>query len=99
MWNHFLPSNLKAYLDTLCVVGKTIKYASKGPKGLLENRKVLYIQSSGGIYDHESLEGKDYGHNYLKHIMSFIGIEDVLAIFIDGVDAFKDKASEIKAIG
>lgn len=96
MWNHFLPSNLKAYIDTICVVGKTIKYTENGPKGLLEGKKALHIQSSGGIYDHESLQGHDYGHNYLKHIMNFIGIEDVQSIFIDGVDKFKDKAEEIK---
>lgn len=96
MWNHFLPSNLKAYIDTICVVGKTIKYTENGPKGLLEGKKALHIQSSGGIYDHESLQGHDYGHNYLKHIMNFIGIEDVQSIFIDGVDKFKDKAEKIR---
>lgn len=96
MWNHFLPSILKAYIDTICVVGKTIKYTENGPKGLLEGKKALHIQSSGGIYDHESMQGHDYGHNYLKHIMNFVGIEDVQAIFIDGVDKFRDKAEEIR---
>lgn len=91
MWNHFMPSLMKQYIDILCVAGKTIKYTKDGPVGLLNDKKILHIQSAGGFYNHVSSNTEDYGHAYLKHIMEFLGIINQDEIFIDGIDAYPDK--------
>ncbi|ANS75907.1 FMN-dependent NADH-azoreductase [Paenibacillus yonginensis] len=97
MWNHFLPSQMKAYLDTLCVAGKTFRYTSQGPIGLLQNKKALHIQAAGGVYDRSSPFIKDFGHAYLAHIMDFFGIQELQSLFIEGRDARPDQAAAILA--
>ena len=76
MWNHFFPPVMKQYIDVLCVAGKTFRYTADGTVGLLGDKKVLHIQSAGGIYNHNSGEVVDFGSEYLAHMMSFFGIED-----------------------
>ncbi len=96
MFNHFLPNKLKAYLDAISMIGKTIKFNSNGPIGLLKEKKALHIQSSGGIYKHSDIESSDFGHKYLKYIMNFLGTETIDGIFIDGLDVYKDKRDYLK---
>jgi FMN-dependent NADH-azoreductase len=96
MWNLFFPPVLKAYIDILCVARKTFAYTADGPVGLLKDKKVLHIQSSGGVYDRsEGAPIVDFGDAYLKHMMGFFGIFDYEAIHIDGIDAAPDKKDEI----
>lgn len=96
MWNLFFPPVLKAYIDILCVARKTFMYTAEGPVGLLKDKKVLHIQSSGGVYDRsEGAPIVDFGDAYLKHMMGFFGIFDYEAIHIDGIDAAPDKKVEI----
>ncbi|WP_027701742.1 FMN-dependent NADH-azoreductase [Metaclostridioides mangenotii] len=96
MWNLFFPPVLKAYIDILCVARKTFAYTAEGPVGLLKDKKVLHIQSSGGVYNRsEGAPIVDFGDAYLKHMMGFFGISDYEAIHIDGIDAAPDKKDEI----
>lgn len=53
MYNHFLPAEMKQYLDLTAVARKTFKYTSNGPVGLLTGKKALHIQASGSEY-HQS---------------------------------------------
>ncbi len=39
MWNFSFPPILKAYIDAICVSGKTFKYTENGPVGLLTDKK------------------------------------------------------------
>ncbi|KRM20209.1 NAD(P)H dehydrogenase (quinone) [Ligilactobacillus hayakitensis DSM 18933 = JCM 14209] len=50
MYNHFLPAELKQYLDLTAVAHKTFKYTDKGSVGLLKNKKMLHIQAAGSEY-------------------------------------------------
>lgn len=50
MYNHFLPAELKQYLDLTAVAHKTFKYTENGSVGLLKNKKALHIQAAGNIY-------------------------------------------------
>lgn len=50
MYNHFLPAEMKQYLDLTAVAHKTFKYTSDGPVGLLTGKKSLHIQASGSEY-------------------------------------------------
>lgn len=50
MYNHFMPAEMKQYLDLTAVAHKTFKYTSSGSVGLLKNKKAIHIQASGGVY-------------------------------------------------
>lgn len=43
MYNHFLPAELKQYLDLTAVAHKTFKYTAQGPVGLLKGKKEMHI--------------------------------------------------------
>src|ERR1700680_2462667 len=48
MYNFAIPSLLKAWIDQVVRVGKTVEYGSHGPQGLLGNRKVVVLTGGGG---------------------------------------------------
>ncbi len=96
MWNLSFPPVLKAYIDAICIAGKTFKYTEQGPAGLLNNKQALHIQARGGIYSEGPAAALESGHSYLVKILNFIGITQVDAIFVEGMSAFPDKAEDIK---
>jgi FMN-dependent NADH-azoreductase len=50
MYNHFLPAELKQYLDLTAVAHRTFKYTHNGSVGLLHNKKAIHIQAAGGVH-------------------------------------------------
>jgi FMN-dependent NADH-azoreductase len=97
MWNFSFPPVLKAYIDSISVAGKTFKYTEQGPVGLLNGKKALHIQASGGIYSEGPGAGMEMGFRYLKTVMGFLGVQDINSLFVEGMGAMPDKAQEIKA--
>ncbi|MBM7564719.1 FMN-dependent NADH-azoreductase [Paenibacillus sacheonensis] len=97
MWNFSYPPIMKAYIDSICVAGKTFKYTSEGPVGLLPDKSAIHIQARGGIYSEGPAVGIESGHRHLASIMSFFGITDFSGIFAEGHAAAPDKADAIKA--
>lgn len=96
MWNFSFPPLMKAYIDAICIAGKTFKYTETGPVGLLPDKKALHIQASGGVYSEGPAASMEMGHRYLSVIMSFFGITDFQGIFVEGVAQTPDKAPQIK---
>ncbi|MFC4772777.1 FMN-dependent NADH-azoreductase [Enterococcus hermanniensis] len=92
MWNLSIPPMLKAWFDTIMVVGKTFKYTATGSVGLLANKPILHIQANGGTY-----KGEDFGAKYVHLAMSFMGITDVQDLFVEGMDHNPELAEEIVA--
>jgi FMN-dependent NADH-azoreductase len=97
MFNLAFPAEVKMYIDTVCVVGKTFAYTATGPVGLLrdQGKKCLHIHSSGGFHF-----GKEEDHSvpYLKSIMNFMGVQDFQSIVVEGVDAVPARAEEFKSM-
>ncbi|GAB6904270.1 FMN-dependent NADH-azoreductase [Desulfosarcina cetonica] len=93
MWNLNFPAELKMYLDTVCVLGKTFIYTENGPVGLLggKGKKCLHIHSSGGFHYGKA---EDHSVPYLKALMNFMGIDLFQAVVIEGVDAIPHMATE-----
>src|ERR1700740_1623676 len=55
MYNFSIPSQLKAWIDRVCVAGRTFQYGANGPEGLLPAGKKAFIASSrGGVYTGDS---------------------------------------------
>jgi FMN-dependent NADH-azoreductase len=91
MYNFAIPSLLKAWIDQIVRVGKTVAYGSNGPKGLLGNRKIVVITARGGAYEKGSPhEGFDFQEPYLRHIFGFVGLTDVT--FIHAENQLRDGA-------
>lgn len=91
MYNFAIPSLLKAWIDQVVRLGKTITYGSHGPQGLLGNKKVVVITARGGAYEKSTPREKfDFQEPYLRHILGFVGITDVT--FIHAENQVGDKA-------
>ncbi|VEU82797.1 FMN-dependent NADH-azoreductase [Acholeplasma hippikon] len=90
LWNLSIPTRLKAWIDTINVAGKTFKYTANGPVGLAGDKKVLHIQSAGGVY-----QNQDLGSLFIKQAFSFIGVKDFTKISVDGLDQDPAHAQEI----
>ena len=53
MYNFSISSSLKAWIDQVVRLGRTVTYGAEGPKGLLVGKKVYVLTSRGGAYGHE----------------------------------------------
>ena len=81
MYNFTIPSSLKAWIDQIVRLGKTVGYGPNGPQGLLARKKVVVITSRGGAYEKGTAkEAFDFQEPYLRHILGFIGLTDVTFI-------------------
>ena len=90
LWNLNVPSQLVSWVNTINVAGRTFKYGPEGSIGLIKDKKVLHIQSNGGVY-----EGKDAASIYIRDIFKFLGVEDTYQVFIEGQSAEPARAEEI----
>jgi FMN-dependent NADH-azoreductase len=96
MWNFSFPPKMKAYIDTICIAGKTFKYTENGSVGLLTDKKAVHIQARGGIYSEAPMNEFEFGDRYLKAVLGFIGITDVQSIIVEGMAQFPNEAEGIK---
>ncbi|EHJ08040.1 FMN-dependent NADH-azoreductase [Staphylococcus simiae] len=99
MWNLSFPPVVKAYIDAVCVAGKTFKYTSEGAVGLLTDKKALHIQSRGGYYAEGPGADIEMGDRYLRTILTFLGVPSYTTLAIEGHNAEPHKAEEIKIAG
>lgn len=84
MHNFNISWPLKAWIDQIVRLGKTVIYTEKGPKGLLQNKKVIVISSRGGSYQPGTPRAHlDFLEPYLRAIFAFIGLTDVAFIHAD----------------
>ena len=86
LYNFTIPSQLKAWVDRICVAGKTFRYTEHGAQGLAGGKRVILALSRGGFYGegapHASFE---HGESYLRAVFGFLGIADVEAVRAEGV--------------
>lgn len=89
MYNFTIPTQLKAWIDRITVAGTTFRYSEAGPVGLCEGKKAIIVATAGGIH-----AGKPTGlahADYLKLVLSFLGITDVQTVYAEGL-AYGDEA-------
>jgi FMN-dependent NADH-azoreductase len=103
MYNFAIPAPLKAWIDQVVRVGKTVLFAASGPQGILKGKRVFVITSRGGAFRPGTpAERFDYQEPYLRHILAFIGLTDVTFIHAEnqkpGEQAEVAKAAAIAQI-
>lgn len=74
MYNFGVPAPLKSWIDLICRAGVTFQYTSDGPVGLLKNKRVDIIITTGGVPLQSPV---DFVSDYLKQVFHFIGIDDI----------------------
>lgn len=77
IYNFSVPAVLKAWIDQVARPGVTFRYTENGPEGLLEGKKAYLVVASGGVPLGSEV---DYASNYLRHVMGFLGIDDVTLV-------------------
>ena len=82
IYNFSVPAALKAWIDLICRDKITFVYENDSPRGLLSNKRATVIVTSGG-----TLAGKDidFTTSYIRHILGFIGVDDVTMIDVTGL--------------
>ncbi|MBV1943711.1 NAD(P)H-dependent oxidoreductase [Streptococcus parasuis] len=90
LWNLNVPSQLVSWINTINVAGLTFKYGPEGSIGLVKGKKLLHIQSNGGVY-----AGQDPAAQYIKSIFEFLGFEHIHQVFIEGQSADPSQAQAI----
>ena len=74
VYNFAIPASLKAWIDLVCRARKTFVYRDGAAVGLLKDKRAVVAYVSGGTPFEGSI---DFVSPYLKHVLGFIGIEDV----------------------
>jgi FMN-dependent NADH-azoreductase len=86
MHNFGPPSSLKAWLDHVVRVGRTVSYSkTKGPEGALKGKRVILVLASGGVYSDGPARPLDFQEPYLRAILGFIGLTDIGVVRVEGV--------------
>jgi FMN-dependent NADH-azoreductase len=86
MYNFTIPSQLKAWIDRIIVVGKTFKYGVQGPEGLAGNKRVIVAISRGGFYGAGTpMAALEHLESYLRGVFGFIGVTQLELILADGI--------------
>ena len=95
MYNFGVPSQLKAWVDMICIPGTTFKYGANGPEGLCSGKKAIVISTRGGLYGPGSpFEPFDHQQKYLKDVFTFLGLTDIKVITAEGIAYGPEKAKE-----
>jgi len=93
VWNFLFPPVLKAYVDAICIPGKTVKYTMEGIIGLASDKKLLHIQSSGSVLSEGKWASFEFSHRYLTAIFNYMGVSEIEFITIEGTGASSEQTA------
>lgn len=80
IYNFSVPAAFKAWIDLVARAGLTFSYTENGPQGLLTGKRAILAIASGGTRVGSEI---DFATNYAKHVLGFIGIENVDVVAAD----------------
>jgi FMN-dependent NADH-azoreductase len=80
MYNFSVPTTLRSWFDHVLRAGETFRYSEAGPEGLLTGKKVIVVESRGGLYSEGPAQALDFQEPYLRQLLGFIGLTDVTFI-------------------
>jgi FMN-dependent NADH-azoreductase len=86
VYNFSVPSQLKAWIDRLCVPGKTFRYTEKGPEGLAGDKRVILAIARGGFYGPGAPAASfEHAETYLRTVLYFFGVTQPEVIIAEGL--------------
>jgi FMN-dependent NADH-azoreductase len=97
MINFTITSTLKTWLDYVARAGRTFAYIDGKPVGLLKDKRVVLVESKGGIYSDGPMKPSDFQLPYLRFILAFIGLTNVEVVTVEGVNFGPEQAEKALA--
>jgi FMN-dependent NADH-azoreductase len=85
MYNFGVTTSLRAWFDHILRAGETFTYSAEGPRGLLGEKRVIVVESRGGLYSDGPAMAIDFQEPYLRHLLGFIGIRDVTFVHAEKI--------------
>ena len=98
MYNFSVPTTLRSWFDFVLRAGETFRYTEAGPEGLVTGKRVIVIQSRGGLYSEGPAKAIDFQEPYLRQLLGFIGLTDVTFIHAEKI-GFGPEAREAAIAG
>jgi FMN-dependent NADH-azoreductase len=91
-WDLGFPALLKLYIENICVDGITFGADERGTFGLCKAKRLLFLTTRGGDYNHSPLE---MGARYLEALCEFWGIPRFDVVAADGLDLGREAVQTI----
>ena len=85
MYNFSVATGLRAWFDHVLRAGETFSYSEAGPKGLLAGKRVIVVESRGGLYSEGPAQAIDFQEPYLRHLLGFMGLTDVTFVHAEKI--------------
>lgn len=85
MYNFFVFSQLKVWMDRIVQSGKIFSYILVGFVGFVGGKKVIIVLVWGGFYVGMGLEDMDFQEQFLCKFLGFLGILCVEFVCVEGV--------------
>ena len=85
MYNFSVATGLRSWFDYVLRAGETFSYSSAGPKGLLTGKRVIVVESRGGLYSEGPASAIDFQEPYLRHLLGFMGLTDVTFVHAEKI--------------
>src|SRR5260221_4117786 len=98
MYNFSIPTGLRSWFDYVLRAGETFSYSEAGPQGLLSGKRVIVIESRGGLYSEGPAKALDFQEPYLPQLLRVIGLNDVVFIHAEKL-GFGPQAREAALMG
>lgn len=92
MYNFFIPSTLKAWIDRIAVPGRTFRYVQGGTAGLAGGKRVIVVLSRGGFYAADT--PGEFIEPYFRFLFGFLGIDDVHFVRAEGLSISADHRAQ-----
>ena len=94
MHNFGVPSSLKAYVDHVIRVGETFSYGATGPVGLINDKPLYLLRTSGGDYSAAPMLGFNHAETFLGDIFRFVGLKTQHTVSANGLAMGGDARDE-----
>lgn len=91
MHNFTLPAALKLWIDYVLRIHRTFSSGPEGKVGLLKDRPVHVLVSSGGFHQGERARQPDFLTPYLRQVLNTLGLFDLQFTYLQGL-VFGDEA-------
>ncbi|SMG49943.1 FMN-dependent NADH-azoreductase [Paraburkholderia susongensis] len=88
MYNFSVPSQLKAWIDRIIVLGQTFEYDESGELQtfLPSGKKIIVVSTRGNVYQPGSpTAALEHHESYLRTVFSFLGLHDVTVVRAEGL--------------
>ncbi|RZF60662.1 FMN-dependent NADH-azoreductase [Sphingomonas populi] len=95
VYNYNVPAKLKAWIDSIVRKGLTLGFDGKG---LVTGKTATVLVASGGVYTGGSpIRDRDIATQYLRLLLSVIGITDVTVVAGGGAKAVDMRETTMEA--